>query len=228
MSALDRFKHLKILVGIPSHGDWTPEFGMCLQNAMGYVMAKRIGDYKEQTIIPFSTLGSILPRGRLNSVKAALERQSTHLFFADTDQTFPRDTISRLILADKDIIGCNIATKTIPANPTARRKDGTFYGSLVYTDPSSEQYEKVWRLGCGIMLIKMKVFKKLGLNCWEILWKEEIQDYQGEDWRFCELAEAAGFDIWVDHKLSDEVGHIGKFRYTHNEVGEIIKEAVNG
>jgi hypothetical protein len=228
MSTLDRFKSINILVGLPSHGDWTAEFGMSLQNAMGYVMAKQIGQFRNQTIIPFHTAGSLLPRGRLKCVKAAQEKKATHLFFADVDQTFPRDTISRLILADKDIIGCNIATKQIPASPTARRKDGTSYGSLVYTDPDSPPYEKVWRLGCGIMLVKMKVWEILGLNTWEVLWKDELQDYQGEDWRFCELAEAAGIDIWVDHKLSDEIGHIGRFRYTHNEVGEIRQEVVNG
>jgi hypothetical protein len=78
------------------------------------------------------------------------------------------------------------------------------------------------------MLVRMKVFEKLGLNCWEVLWKEEIQDYQGEDWRFCELALEAGFDIWVDHYLSNEIGHIGDYNYGHDVVGELQQEVANG
>ena len=229
MSALDRFKSIKVLVGFPNDGEVKSGFNMSMLNMMGHFVAKRVGVFKEQTLQPFDSKGSILPRGRLNCVKAARERKCTHVCFIDTDQTFPRDTLHRLLLADKDIIGCNIATKTIPASPTARGFDK----QPIFTDADSPQYEEVWRLGCGIMLVKIGVWDKLGLNTWEILWKEELQDYQGEDWRFCELAQAAGYKIWVDHKLSDEIGHVGDFKFTHSEVGEIrpefvVKEIVNG
>lgn len=231
MSALDRFKKLTIIVGIPSHGVWTSDYGMCLQNMMSYAQSKPIGNFKTHTLIPFHTKGSILPRARLNIVKASRERGATHILFTDVDQTFPRDTLHRLVLADKDIVGCNVATKSIPASPTARKKGATYSGELVYTDAPGmgiPQYEKVWRLGTGIMLVRTKVFDVLGLNCWEILWKEEIQDYQGEDWYFCEKAQQHGFDIWVDHHLSNEIGHIGEYNYKHDVVGEIRKEVVNG
>lgn len=225
MSALDKYKNLKIVLGFPSNGRWVGDFGISALNMSAYFMANKVGEYKSQVLVPAHTKGSILPRSRLNIVKMAFEKEATHVAMIDTDQTYPRHTLHDLVLADKDIIGCNIATKEIPASPTARKKGSDLGGDLVYTDPDSPRFEKVWRLGCGIMLIKMKVFQKLGLNCWEILWKEELQDYQGEDWRFCELAEAAGFEIWVDHKLSDEVGHVGDYNFKHDVVGEKIKEA---
>lgn len=231
MGTLDKFKTLKILVGIPSHGVWTSGYGMCLQNMTSYCQSKPIGGYKTHTLVPFHTRGSILSRSRLQIVKAALEEHATHVLFIDTDQTFPRDTLHRLVAADRDVIGCNIATKSIPAQPTARQRDATPYGKVVYTDPpgpGTPQYEKVWRLGCGVMLVRTKVFKTIGLNCWEILWKEELQDYQGEDWRFCELLEKANITIWVDHHLSNEIGHIGDFCFGHDVVGEIQKEVANG
>lgn len=229
MSALDRFKKVKLLASTPSNGTWEGDFGMSMLNAVGYFMAQRVGQYKKQTIVPHHPKGSILPRSRCSAFKRVLEANYTHLAFIDTDQTFPRDTFHRLILVDKDVVGCNIATKQMPASPTARQKDGTTFGSLVYTDANSPDYEKVWRIGAGVVMLKRKVIERIGLGCFEILWKPDIQDYMGEDWSMMEAIERAGFDIWVDHRLSDEVGHVGKFTYKHDVVGQIqLPEVANG
>ena len=166
----------------------------------------------------------------MNIVKEALAAQASHILFVDTDQTFPRDTLHRLLIRDKDVIACNIATKQIPANPTAKGPSPDGRGSPVYTDPGSPAVQKVWRVGTGIMLVKVRVFEKIGLGCFGITYKPELQDYQGEDWSMCEAMEAAGYDIWVDHRLSDEVKHIGDFEYDHNVVGErtLVEDKVIG
>jgi hypothetical protein len=195
---------------------------MCLQNMTSYVQSRALVDGQLHTLIPFQTKGSILPRARLNIVQAARYRKADYILFVDTDQTFPNDTLHRLLKARRDIIACNITTKEIPASPTARDKAR----KPIYTDPGGPQYERVWRVGCGIMLVRTAVFDKIGLNCWEILWQPELNDYQGEDWRFCELAEAAGYEIWVDHHLSWEVGHLGEYCYKHDVVGEVVKETL--
>lgn len=213
-------RKLNLLIGAPSTGMWTSGFGMCLQNMMGHLMSTPVPGFREQRMQPEVVKGSILPRSRGNLVKRALKEQFTHLLFIDTDQTFPRETAHRLLQHRKDVVGCNIATKEIPASPTARRKSSSPDGEPVYTDSDSPPLEKVWRLGTGIMLIDVRVFKKIGPGCFEIRWIEEIQDYRGEDWNMCLEMERAGFDIWVDHKLSDEVGHLGEFKYTHDVVGE--------
>ena len=217
ISAFER--RLNLMVGFPTTGDWKGKFGISLCNMVTYLMSEKVPGFREQRVRPQQVRGSILPRGRMNVVKSAIADKCTHILFVDTDQTFPRDTAHRLLTSGKSVIGCNIATKQIPASTTARQKSEDFWGEPVFTDPDSPQYEKVWRLGCGIMLLDIKVFEKIGLGCFGIPWIEKIQDYQGEDWPMCEALEAAGISIWVDHKLSDEIKHIGDYEYGHDVVG---------
>lgn len=221
-------RKLNIMVGFPSVGTWTSGFGMDLINLILHLVTVPVNGYRFQRAQPMQVKGSILPRSRMKLVKEAQKQHCTHLAFIDTDQTFPRDTLHRLLQHRKDVVGCNIATKQYPASPTARKKGEKWDGELVYTDPDSPELEKVWRLGAGILLLDMRVFEKIGLGCFEIRWREEIQDYQGEDWSMCEALERAGFDIWVDHRVSNEVGHLGEFEYTHEFVGErkIVEEVV--
>lgn len=215
-------RKLNLLIGIPSNGAWTSGFGMSLQNLMAHLMSTKVPGYREQRMVPMQVKGSILSRSRMNLVKAALEQRCSHILFVDTDQTFPRETAHRLLAHDKDVVACNISTKQIPSSTTARKRGSTPAGEPVYTDPGSPALEKVWRVGTGVMLVRMRVFEKIGLGCFGITFRPEIQDYQGEDWSMCEAMEAAGFDIWVDHRLSDKIGHLGEFEYTHEVVGERV------
>lgn len=221
MSALD-FRKLKVMFGIPSLGSWTEQFGMCQAAMSKYFLQNEVQGFRKQEMIHLSVKGSILPRLRADIVKQALARKCTHLLFIDCDQTFPPQTLHRLLAGKKDVLAANVAVKRIPSAPTARKFHQTDpRGEVVYTDENNEGLEKVWRVGCGIMLINMKVFETIGAGCFEIRWRPEIQDYQGEDWSMCEAIEAAGFEIWIDHGLSNRVGHIGDYAYTHDVVGEL-------
>lgn len=219
-------RKLNLMIGTPNMGEWQAEYGMSLANLMTHLMATPVPGYREQRMVPMQVKGSIISRGRLQIVKEAQKQRCTHLLYIDADQDFPRETAHELLKHGKDVVGCNIATKQIPANPTARKKGGRLDGEPVYTDPDSPPLERVWRLGCGVMLLNMRVFEKTGLNVFGIPWVEELQDYRGEDWTLCEALDAAGFDIWVDHRLSDKIGHWGKYRFDHNVVGAKIVEEV--
>lgn len=225
MSALD-WKRLKVVVGIPSLGPWTEAFGMSLARMHKYFLQNEVPGFKKQEIETFSVKGSILPRQRCDIVKKALEINATHILFVDCDQTFPAETLHRLLIQKKDVIAANVATKKIPSMPTARMKSLRWDGDPVYTPEGSSEVQKVWRVGTGIMLINRKVFDKIGLGVFAIPYRPEIQDYQGEDWSMCEAMEANGFDIWIDHGLSNRVGHIGDYSYDHNVVGEIQQEKI--
>ena len=213
-------RKLAVMIGYPSGSEVKARFTNCLTNMLTYYISSPVPGYRNQMMKPMNVRGSIISRQRMQIVKEAIAGDYTHILFVDSDQTFPRDTIHRLLAHDKDVVGCNIATKQIPASPTARKKGGSIGGEPVYTDPDSDRLEAVWRLGCGIMLIRVPVFKKVGLGCFEIRWEPEIQDYRGEDWSMCQAFEAAGYKIWVDHKLSDEVKHVGDYEYDHNVVGQ--------
>ena len=217
MKSLDFQKKLGVLVGVPSTGLWKEKFGCSLLTMMTHFMTSSVPGYRSQQIRFCSVVGSILSRQRRDIVKTMLDQKLSHVLFVDTDQVFPRDTLHRLLAHNKDIVGCNIAVKRIPSCPTARG----FAQQPIYTDAGQTGLEKVWSIGCGVLLIKREVFEKIGLKCFELKWREDIQDYNGEDWAMIEAARDAGFDIWIDHGLSNEVGHIGDFVFTHEVVGEV-------
>lgn len=215
---------LKLLVGFPSTGELVAKFGISLTNMLGYLMATKVPGYREQQVIPMHVQGSILSRSRMKIVQAALQQDCSHLLFVDTDQVFPRDTAHRLLQWGKPIVACNIATKQFPANPTARvRAADQPDGYPLFSNPGESGLAEVWRIGAGVMLVDMQVFRKIGLGVFEIRWVPEIQDYRGEDWSFCEAAQAAGYKIFIDHGLSQEVEHVGQFAYKHDHIVESVQ-----
>lgn len=216
-------RELKLLVAIPSTQTWEADFGMSLVFMSTYVSAHPVPGYGRVAYQVQNKRGSILAHMRQTFVEQALKHGASHLLFIDSDQTFPRDTVHRLIAHNKQVVGANIATKVLPAQPTARNKSNDIHGDLVYTRPSSKGLEQVWRLGTGLMLIDMNIFKREGMQqgpWFSQYWHEKLGAYVGEDWAFCERLDAAGVKIWVDHDLSKEVGHIGKLTYGHDLVQE--------
>lgn len=224
MANLTRFKHLKVAIAIPSMGAWTEQFAISLQNMLTAFNQHRVEEYKSQEVQVVSTRSSMLPRARFLAVKDALKMNATHLLWIDCDHKFPRKLLHALVHDDKDVVGINHVTKTIPAQPTARGKPqpgGYIGGEQVFSDPTSPKLEKVWRLGCGTMLVKMHVYKATGPAVFDMVYDPAVDDYRGEDWSMCQAFEAHGFDIWVDHELSLMCSHIGAFEFTHDWVGEL-------
>lgn len=209
-------------------GMWHADFAISLMHMILAFNQFRVGNEKDQSLQVMHSRGSILPKQRCEMVKQALETKATHLLFIDSDHTFPRSTLHRLLAANKEVVAANCVTKTIPANPTARLapKDGDpGYGVPTYSD-EGRKLERVWRVGTGVMLVKTDVFRRTGLDIFSMYYRPEVENYQGEDWTMCEAFDRVGAEIWVDHDLSREIGHIGFFTYTHDYVGEITQEKV--
>jgi hypothetical protein len=190
-------------------------------------MKTKVPGYTSQQTATDHVQGSILPRSRYRMVVEAMQRKCTHLLFVDTDQTFPRNTLHRMLAHKVGVVAANIATKSIPAQPTARaapKGQDKGFGTPVFTDPESKGLERVWRVGTGLMLVDMEVFKRTGPKIFSIDWHDDVADYGGEDWSMVKAFESVNEPIWIDHDLSREVGHIGYMVYTHELVGEVSSD----
>ena len=222
---LQQYKHLNAIVAVPSDGWWTAAFGRDLAMMMLACQQFKVGNYKTQHIDLYSITGSILTKSRLVCLKQALKQDADYLLFIDTDQTFPRKTLHLLISRQVDAIGANIPIKRLPSQPTARNKGATPRDwKTVYTDEGSTGIEKVDRIGTGILLISKKVMQALAYDCFDMFYRADIDDVQGEDWTLCNAIEDAGFPIYVDHDLSQEVGHVGLFEFKQDHIGEIVRQ----
>ena len=156
---------------------------------------------------------SILPFSRNELVRGALERKATHVLFIDSDMEFPTDTALRLIRHHKSIMAANCMGRRRPYSLTAR----TAAGEEVVTGPDTTGIEKVHRVGTGVMLVDLEVFKALPEPWFDYRWKQNEDGSArpvGEDFVFVDAAREAGFEVFVDHDLSKEVNHVGTFQYT--------------
>lgn len=214
-------KEIRLVICIPSTGTWFADFGMCLVFLTNHLAARPTIHGKQMHYTVHNKRGSILANMRQRMVETALENKATHLLFIDSDQTFPADLVERLLAHKKQVVACNVATKMIPATPTARQRGSEGAGVPVYTSLKSPELELVWRIGTGIMLIDLNIFKRPELTTgpwFTQRWSEALKSYVGEDWAFCERLEAARVKIYIDHKVSLEIGHVGLLNYGHDLV----------
>lgn len=227
MSTLNRFKTLKVYIAVPSLHFWFTDFAKCFCNLLTYTSQHRHPEYRDVQVTTQVLQGSMLVKLRLDAVKVALEAGATHLLWLDSDHIYPPALLYRLLSHKLDVVGVNHVSKTIPAGPTARgwpTKECPG-GVPVFTELRPKvELEKVWRLGCGTMLITRKVMEQIGNHGFDMVYDERIGGVRGEDWSMCERIESGGFDIWIDHPLSNMCGHIGTYVYTHDVVGQVVRE----
>jgi hypothetical protein len=215
---------LRVVIGVPSGHLWEAKFATSLINLVSRCAQTSVPGYRSTTVSVVNVRSSILPKNRLDIVKAAKAAKATHLLFLDTDHTFPPELLHKWIPHGKMILAANCVTKSIPASPTARAKCDDPAGLPVYTDPDSKGLERVWRVGTGVMLLNMQIFDKIPLDAWGMPFLPHANTYQGEDWTFCDAADKAGFPIWIDHDMSKRIGHLGIYEYTHDVVGTFQKD----
>lgn len=194
---------MRLVIGGPTRDTVPASFALDL--AQLYFFTK---DWK---LWPWVTLGLIQSTyvhvGRERFLAGAINQGATHVLWLDTDMTFPRDTAIRLAAHDQPIVACNCVMKTDPPLFTAQRD-----GQRVATRPDSHGLEAVDSVGMAVMLMRLDVVAHLsqpwfghGLN----VAGADI----GEDIMFCQALRDAGYDIYIDHDLSKEIGHIGQYTY---------------
>lgn len=213
----------RVMLGIPSRDEWLADFGMSLAGLVAAAPKPLKGGGNIGQLMLWNTKGSILSRSRHTLARKAMETDSTHLLMIDSDMTFPNWTLHRLLEHDVDVVAANCSTKVLPSLPTARQNDGSRAGALV-DSRGKTGIEKVWRVGTGVMLVKTKIFRKMEQPWFGIPWNEGNDDYTGEDWTMCQALQDAGIPVYVDHTLSQHIGHIGSFTYTMQHIKEIQNE----
>ena len=211
---------MKIAILIPARGQMEVATAFDLVAMCAYTIKTTKHD-----IDLFTSAGTLIFDQRNSLVKTALEIKADFLLFVDADMRFPKDTLKILMAHDKDIIGVNATTRSEPVKPTAKNfivnEDQSVDWLPIYSNARSG-IEKADGIGCGVMLVKTKVFKEMEepYFYFEQLLNNKIL---GEDIYFCIKAKDAGVDTWVDHDLSKQIKHIGQYVYGWDNI-EIPKD----
>ena len=203
---------MKIGICIPSRGDMMIGTAFDLAVMCGYDSRFRQGDQGVYTIA-----GTLIFDQRNKLAQAALDDGCDYVLWIDADMRFPKNTIERLLAHDKDIVGVNATTRRLPVGPTAKvlkidyeKKENHWFS---VDSKNKTGLEKVTSIGCGVMLVKRKVYEQTP-KPWFYFYEIPGGKTLGEDVHFCVAAHDAGFETWVDHDLSKEIGHIGQYTYS--------------
>jgi hypothetical protein len=157
-------------------------------------------------------LGTLLPEMRNALVQTAIDQGATHVFWLDSDMTFPADTLERLLAHNECIVGAGYSQRKEPAKPVSA-KDGIW----VYTEEDSTGIEAVDFVGMGVMLVETEVYKVLPKPWHMTAYVETTGNLVGEDVYFCRKAQAIGAPTFIDHDLTKEIGHIGYRTFTYKD-----------
>lgn len=162
-------------------------------------------------------------------VMGALERpETTHVLFLDSDMMFPRETLARLVMADKPIVsGTYFARAEAPVPHVYRygfRDDGGVYRYVTMAGEFREWMRehpeargntgifgapylvKAAAVGAGCLLIERRVledvYQRYGAEDPKYPWFRNGEGSKGgEDFEFCRRAAACGYEIWADFGL---------------------------
>ncbi len=150
-----------------------------------------------------SVKSSIVAIARNNGVELAQRFGADFLLFLDSDMVFPPTALLRLLIHQKDIVGATYVKRVPPFD---------LLGTRLVEQPEDRpgNLVEMQRIPTGCLLIRMKVFEALVRPYFRFLSDDISGVVIGEDYVFCDRARAAGFRIWCDSALSEELGHIGQ------------------
>lgn len=185
---------MKILLGV-----------ICLENIRAKTVATLASILKRYPGADLSIKqGCYLHQNREQTALSAITGGYDYLFFIDADMCFSAQVLTRLIEADKDIIGANYNMRHFPLVSTMKMEDAN--GNLVArTGDMPKEPFKVHALGTGCLLIKTSCLNKIK-RPW--FWYGSPEKWEGEDVWFCRQAKRSGVDIYCEPSV--EVGHLGE------------------
>lgn len=195
----------KLSILVPTRDMVHSHFAYCLTQLIKTTTQNGIDTYL------FFDSNTILLNQRNNLLKRSLEIKSDYVLWLDSDMMFPSTTALRLLNHNKEIVACNYMKRTNPQN-TVAYKDITDWGSYVPLTPQ-EELITVQGVGMGCMLMKTSIFEKLDKPFFKFIYKEETDDWHGEDFDILIRLRNLGFEIYIDTLLSLDIKHLGNHAF---------------
>lgn len=199
---------MKILIGMP-----------CMATIPYEVCTSLLGlDKPDGTLTEFVS-NSLIYDARNMLAQDAVKGGFDYLLFLDSDITFPKDLINRLLVHGKPIV----------SGVYYARRGNHFPVIFSEIRPKTwlrkQKAEKIKNVpnglfeikGCGMgcCLIKTEVLKKMLDKGFEPF---KPMNYLGEDVSFCYRASKLGYKMYADSNI--ELGHIGDKIYTKRDYDE--------
>jgi hypothetical protein len=195
---------MKIAICLPVHGDTRALFTYKLARMLVATHTKwaSLGRDDQPEVELFMADSSGIAKNREWLATQAQNWKADAILWLDVDQTFPADTLLRLIGRNEPVVGANYPRREDAARPCARRLDPSGQHVEVYTTPekiAQQLLEPISFMGLGVCLVSMDALARI---------ERPYFSGENEDFYFFSKLRAAGIEPMLDHALSAEVGHI--------------------
>ena len=160
----------------------------------------------------FMETGSIISKQRQALASTAVEGNYTHILWLDSDMVFPPETAMILLSHGLPVVACNYSTRSLPLKGVAYSDmyQWNSWKSLISTD---NRLVKADAVGMGCMLTATSVYQGMALPWFDVVYKEDMGEFIGEDFFFCQKMRSKGYDVMIDTYLSRQIGHLGTMRF---------------
>lgn len=158
-------------------------------------------------------VGDQIDQLRNDIVRFFLNTDCDYLFSVDSDIVMPKDTLNKMLHADKDMV-TGVYIQRIPGTHTVEVYGATRGGgrtNIPWDMLKGKGVVEVAGCGFGCVLIKRRVLE--GLSDPYFVYHNALtaQETVSEDVDFCMKATDSGFTIWCDTTILCE--HVGEFTY---------------
>lgn len=192
-----------VAVGLPTFDDVKADFALSL--------AMMVAHTREVQFAFNHSKATWVAHARNLIVQGAIDLGAEWLLFIDSDTTFPRETLARLMSWNRDIVCASYVKKKPPYMTVGKlvQRPGDKFGEQAMV--SANGLYEMDEIGLGMCLIRMEVFKRLPKPWFHYEYKRGSNVMTGEDILWCHEVKKLGYKIWIDAALSMHVGHIGNF-----------------
>lgn len=147
---------------------------------------------------------------QIRNLIADWAKRYDYLMSVDSDIVLPKDTLVKMIAADRDIVS-GLYIQRIPGTHTLEVYKDTPNGgcaNILYEEIENRGLVEIAACGMGCALIKGEVFRKLEYPHFYYKSALNHKDTVSEDVYFCKKARANGFTVWADESIRCD--HIGQ------------------
>ena len=198
-------EQIKLSILVPTRDMVHSHFSFSLVQLMKTMIDAGVDTYV------FYDSSTILLNQRERLIEKAKEINSDYVLWLDSDMMFPSTVALRLLEHNKDIVACNYMRRSLPLKTVAYTNLND-WNSWVPMSPQDELVE-VQGIGMGCMLMKTEVFDTLEKPYFEFRYKEDTQDWYGEDFVLLHKLRNNNYKIYVDTLLSMDIKHVGTYAF---------------
>ena len=201
-------RNIRLLIVVASGRGWASRFGHRLACLTLHLGMTRLGGRLERCATQVHH-GAYLVKARNDHLKSALAGGFTHMLSLDDDMTFPADSVERMLAHDKAVVTCNYRKKYADRIEFCC----TDYDGEMLVSTGKTGLERIGMMGMGITLIDLDKIRHIPGPYFAVIWNEETGEPLIEDGFFSALLAEYDVEIWCDHDLSQDVGHVGEVEF---------------